>query len=127
MRFSLFLILFQIYTKRFECNLDSPEIGVIFFAYETLYNHIDDIKVALTGNTGLGALPLANYMLQAITKMEATLRKYYSLTKFPTVYGDAMILNSRTKLSIFELETWSDQLSETYSSNTRYKNILMLI
>ena len=95
---------FQYCTKRFECNIDSPEIDYVFLTYDTMYNHIDDVKVALLGSTGLGLLSSATYMYAAIEEMETKLRIYYEKTKFPTVYGDAMILNPRVKLTLFEEE-----------------------
>jgi hAT family C-terminal dimerisation region len=47
--------------------------------------------------------------------METTLRFYYEKTKFPTVYGDAMILNPRVKLTLFEEETWDDTDASHYT------------
>jgi len=58
-------------------------------------------------------------MLTAIEQMETVLRKYYKKTRFPTVYGDAMILNLRAKLSICHAETWKDTSAEEYSSACR--------
>jgi len=51
--------------------------------------------------------------------METVLRKYYKKTRFPTVYGDAMILNPDAKLSIFEEETWKDTSAKEYFSACR--------
>ena len=51
--------------------------------------------------------------------MENILCKYYEQTRFPTVYGDAMILNPHAKLSIFDEETWKDTSAEEYSSACR--------
>src|SRR5438552_2419265 len=48
--------------------------------------------------------------------METILKRYYSKTQFPTVYGDGMILNPRTKLVIFNKDTWEDTASEEYSN-----------
>jgi len=47
------------------------------------------------------------------------LHKYYEKIRFPTIYGDAMILNLRAKLSIFHEETWKDTSAEVYSSACR--------
>jgi len=101
----LFLLPFQRCTSQFEFNNTTPEIDYVFFAYNTLYNHIDDVKDKLRSGSGLGALPCAPSMLRAIEQMERVLHKYYEKTGFPTVYGDAMILNPRAKLSLFEEET----------------------
>jgi len=42
----------------------------VFFAYDTMYNHIDDVKDKLESGNGIGSLPCAKYMLNAIGKME---------------------------------------------------------
>ena len=51
--------------------------------------------------------------------MENVLRKYYEKTPFLTIYGDALILNPRAKLTIFDEETWKDTSAEEYSSACR--------
>jgi len=101
----LLLLPFQRCTSRFESNNASSAINYVFFAYDTLYNHIDDIKAKLRSSSTLGALPCTPSMLRAIEQMETVLPKYYEKMQFPTVYGDAMILNLCAKLSIFEKET----------------------
>ena len=115
----MFLLPFQRCTTRFECNSAYTEIDYVFFAYDTMYNHIDDVKEKLESDTGIGALPCANYMLKAIEKMEKVLKKYYSKTALPTVYGDGMILNPRCKLVLFQDESWEEEESEQYSSACR--------
>ena len=69
-----------------------------------MYNHIDDVKAALSSSEGIILHPCAPEMLVAIEKMENTLKTYYSKTELSRVYGDAMILNPRCKLVIFEKE-----------------------
>ena len=64
----VFLMPFQYCTKRFECNIDSPEIDYVFLTYDTMYNHIDDVKVALLRGTGLGLLSSAIYMYAMIQR-----------------------------------------------------------
>jgi len=115
----LFLLPFQRCTSRFESNHSTPEIDYVFFAYDTLYNHIDDVKDKLRSGSGLGTLPCMPSMLMAIEQMENVLRKYYEKMPFPTVYGDAMILNPCAKLTIFDEETWKDTSTEEYSSACR--------
>lgn len=83
-----------------------------------MYNHIDDVKATLLRGTGLGLLSSAPYMYMAIEEMETTLRFYYEKTKFPTVYGDAMIL---VKLSLFDEETWDDTDASHYTNGCRYR------
>ena len=113
----MFLLPFNRYTARFECNNSSPEIDYVFFAYNTMYDHVDDEKSKLESRIGIGALPCAKYTVKAIGEME--LKKYYKKTSFPTVYGDPMILNPRTKLIIFEQESWEDTNAEEYSNACR--------
>ena len=115
----LFLLPFQQCTSRFESNHSTPEIDYVFFAYDTLYNHIDDVKDKLRSGSGLGTLPCTPSMLTAIEQMENVLRKYYEKMPFPTIYGDAMILNLCAKLTIFDEETWKDTSAEEYSSACR--------
>ena len=52
----VFLLPFQRCTKRFECNNSYTEIDYIFFVYDTMYNHIDDVKEKLESYDGIGAL-----------------------------------------------------------------------
>ena len=120
----LFLLPFQRCTTRFECNDSQPEIDYVFFAYDTLYNHIDDVKSALNSNVGLGRLACAPYFLSSVERMEITLQKYYTRTQFSTVYGDGMILNPRSKTSLFHTATWDDdQLAKSYIDGARERFI----
>ena len=121
----MFLLPFKRCTARFECNSDYMEIDYVFFAYNTMYDHIDDVKAKLNSGTGIGALPCAKYMLKAIGEMEVVLKKYYEKTAFPTVYADGMILNPRTKLIIFEDPSWEDTSAEEYSNACRRRFIEM--
>src|SRR5579859_7769872 len=110
----MFLLPFKRCSKRFECNRSQTEIDYIFFAYDTMWNHIDDVKDKLNSEDGIGALSCRKYMLKAITKMEVVLKKYYSKTALPTVYGDGMILNPHCKLVLFQGESWGEEDSEEY-------------
>src|SRR5438046_8175509 len=76
----MFLLPFKRCTARFECNNSSPEIDYVFFAYNTMYDHMDDVKSKLESGTGIGALPCAKYMLNAIGEMEKVLKNYYTKT-----------------------------------------------
>jgi hypothetical protein len=119
----LFLLPFKRCTDRFESNNTHTEIDYVFFAYDTMYNHIDDIKERLKSGIGIGNLPCSSFMLQALVKMETVLQKYYQKTEVPTVYVDGMILNPRTKLVIFEEETWSDANVDEYKLASRRRFI----
>jgi len=96
---------FQRCTERLECNEPNTEIDYVFFAYNTLYNHLYDVEAKLKSGTGIGALSYAPFMPSTMKKMQDTLSKYYSRTEIQTVYVDAMILNPRTKLVIAEEES----------------------
>ena len=115
----LFLLPFQCCTSRFECNNATPEVDYVFFAYDTLYNHIEDVKDKLCSDVGLESLRCASFMLKAVEDIETILRKYYERTSFPTIYGDAMILNTRIKLTIFQEESWEDTEVDEYSNGCR--------
>ena len=120
----MFLLPFQRCTKRFECNSGHTEIDAVFFAYDTMFNHIENVKKKLAPNTEVGALPCARYMLHGIEKMETVLKKYYSKTELPTVYSDGMILNPRCKLVFFEDESWEPQDRDKYSQGCRRRFIM---
>ena len=92
------------------------EIDYVFFAYDTRYNHINDVKDKLESGNGIGSLPCAKYMLNAIGKMEKVLKKYYGKTM---VYGDGMILNPCCKLVLFEEESSEEGDAERYSAAWR--------
>jgi hypothetical protein len=81
------------------------DIDYVFFAYYALFNHIEDVKGSLSSDNGLRALPYTLHLLAGLKVMETTLKQYYGPTSLPTVYGDAMILNPRCKLSIFEISS----------------------
>ena len=119
----VFLLPFKRCTSRFECNRSYTEIDYVFFAYDTMYNHIDDVKAKLMSGSGIGTLSCARYFLKSIEDMETILKRYYSKTQFPTVYGDGMILNPQTKLVIFNEDTWEDTTSEEYSNACRRRFI----
>lgn len=114
-----FLIPFKRVTKRFESNQQNPEIDYLFFAYDRMFNHIDDVLSSLRSRRGLGALPCASVLIDALKKMEKKLTEHYTKTSIPSVYGDAMILNPRCKFSIFNEETWSDVDPDQYSRACR--------
>lgn len=119
----LFLMPFQRCTERFECNESRTEIDYVFFAYDTLYNHLDDVEEKLRSGTGIGALSCAPFMLSTMERMKDTLSKYYSRTEIQTVYVDAMILNPRTKLAIADEESWSDVDVDEYRIASRRRFI----
>src|SRR5436190_22642120 len=77
----------------------------------------------LMSESRIVALPCARYLLKSLEGMEILLKRYYSKTQFPTVYGDGMVLNPRTKLVIFNEDIWEDTASEEYSNACRHRFI----
>ena len=80
----MFLLPFKRCTARFECNNSSPETNYVFFAYNTMYDHMDDVKSKWESGIGISALPCAKYILKVIGKMEKysksiTPRPYFPL------------------------------------------------
>jgi hypothetical protein len=113
-------------TMRFEGSETDSEIDYVFWAYETMFNFVDDLKTALQGRGSLARLSYARYLLDAVNTMEITLQAYYNKqTVLPTVYVDAMILNPRCKLALLEKETWGDQDADVYSSECRKRFVQM--
>jgi hypothetical protein len=58
----LFLLPFKRCSDRFECNSTYTEIDYVFFAYDTLFNHLDDVKDRLKSYVHLGTLACAPFM-----------------------------------------------------------------
>jgi hypothetical protein len=58
-------------------------------------------------------------------EMEKVLKKYYQKASFPTVYGDGMIPNPRTKLITFEEESRADTNAEEDPNACRRRFIQM--
>ena len=122
----VFLIPFKRVTARFESNKQTPEIDYMFFAYDRMFNHIEDVLFSLRTPAALGTLECASVFTEALVKMKAKLQEYYDKTKIPFVYADAMILNPRCKFSIFSEETWSDTDPEPYKQRwqeTRWRTL----
>jgi hAT family C-terminal dimerisation region len=107
---------FQRCTTRFESNSRSSEVDYVFFAYDTMFNHLEDVQGALSRSR----LSTARYLNNAINTALGTLRTYYDkTTTMPHVYADAMILNPRVRLSIFNLESWGDEDANSYRDATK--------
>jgi len=104
----IFLLPFNRVTARFESNKQSPEIDYLFFAYDRLFNHIDDVLFSLRTPEALGSLECVAVFTTALESMKQKLKENYDKTNVPFVYSDAMILNPCCKLSIFSEPTWSD-------------------
>ena len=64
----VFLMPFKRCTTRFECNSTTPEIDYVFFAYDKMFNHIEDVKTVLSSGASIGVLPCAPFMSKALMK-----------------------------------------------------------
>jgi|SRR5947207_1513470 len=71
----LFRLPFKRCSDRFECNSTYTEIDYVFFVYDTLFNHIDDVKDRLKSDVSLSSLSSAPFMLAAVEKMRVLLVK----------------------------------------------------
>jgi hAT family C-terminal dimerisation region len=112
----MILMPFQRCTARFECNSRSSEVDYVFFAYDTMFNHLEDVQSSLRRSKSHSA----RFLISAIDDALGVLRTYYDKTStLPFIYADAMILNPRIKLSIFNLESWGDEDANYYKAQTR--------
>lgn len=78
----VFLIPFKRVTVRFESNKQTPEIDYMFFAYDRMFNHIEDMLFSLRTPTALGNLECAPVFTAALMKMKAKLQEVISLVCF---------------------------------------------
>ena len=78
----VFLIPFKRVTVRFESNKQTPEIDYMFFAYDRMFNHIEDVLFSLRTPTALGNLECAPVFAAALGKMKAKLQEVISLIFF---------------------------------------------
>jgi hypothetical protein len=116
---TLFMILvpFKRLSLRFESNEATAEIDYVFYAYETMFNHLEDVKATL--NTKGRAARRNAELIAALNAAYNELLKYYGFTSDTYVYGDANILNPRCKVSIFGLQSWQDVDRVEYVSKMR--------
>lgn len=126
---SVFMLLtpFQRCTTRFENRNRTTEVDYVFFAYDTMFDHLEGVKSILTASTSTWAPGLRTAVDSAIKK----LRFYHDkTTSLSHIYADAMILNPRVKLSYFNNldEEWGGKDAATYLSETRdrYQNDYVL-
>src|ERR1700689_5933758 len=74
----LFMILmpFQRCTNRFESISRSSEVDYVFFGYDVMFNHLEDVDAALHRSRS----PTAPFLRTAIGEPLAVLRHYYNKT-----------------------------------------------
>jgi hypothetical protein len=112
----MILMPFQRCSNRFETNSRSSEVDYVFFGYDVMFNHFEDVDAALQRSRS----PTAPFLRTAIGEALAVLRHYYNkTTTMPFIYADAMILNPRVKLSIFNTDSWTDEDPESYKAGCR--------
>jgi len=99
-----------------------PEVDRVFWAYNRMFDEIDDFKDTLVRREVRGK-PWVKELEKALGEMETSLRKYYSKTAKPGVYVDSMILHPRTKLAKFKGKEWSvgDDLVYRRQCKERYE------
>jgi hypothetical protein len=93
----VFLIPFKRVTLRFENNKQTPEIDYIFFAYDRMFNHIEDVLFSLRTPTALGNLACAPVFAGALVKMQAKLQEVISLIFF---VDGSITIKQRSPLSM---------------------------
>ncbi len=108
--FYVFLISFKHVIIRFQNNQEKSGINYLFFVYDRMFNHIDNV---------FSSLRSSECFVNALMKMERKLSEYYNKMNLYFVYDDAMILNFHCKFSIFNEETWFDVDSDQYSRACR--------
>ena len=98
-----------------------PEVDRVYWAYNRMFNEIDDLKATLARREGRRQ-NWSKELLVALVEMQEKLKKYYKKTGAPSVYVDAMILNPKIKLSGFKGPEWETVDAETYrqQARTRY-------
>ena len=109
-----FIIHFLLCFKRCADRLQAtkrPELHKVWWAYDTMFNEIDDMKEGMASHNYAEWAPQLSSATEA---MEASLRQYYEATKLSPVYVDVTILNLRTKLSLFKTETWEEYWAANY-------------
>jgi len=95
-----------------------PEVDRVFWAYNRMFNEIDDFKATLERRQARRQ-PWSGVLLTALEGMSAKLRKYYKRTESPSVYVDAMVLHPRMKAAIFEGNDWDEGDADKYRAEVK--------
>jgi hAT family C-terminal dimerisation region len=104
--------------KRASTKLEAtskPGIDVTFWAYECLFNKMDDLKKSLTQRKE----PWASGLLTGLFHMRAKLSKYYGMTTKPFVYPFACLLDPSCKQLLFEQKTFEKKYKKQYTDACR--------
>jgi hypothetical protein len=111
----LFMILMAIQrcTNSFESNSHSSDVDYVFFGYDVMFTHLKDVDATLHWSRS----PTVSFLQTEISKVLTVLRfNYNKTTTMLFIYADAMILNPRVKLCIFNIDSWSDKNPEFYKT-----------
>lgn len=95
-----------------------PEVDRVFWAYNRMFNEIDDFRDTLERRE-VKRQPWTAELKTALTLMENRLRKYYQKTESPAVYVDAMILHPKIKLAMFKTAEWNSGDAEVYRKESK--------
>jgi len=99
-----------------------PSIDSVFWAYETLFNEIDEVQTvfALPKHK---ERPWIKELATGVAKMRNKLMKYYGKTEKPYVYSDSVILEPWGKGSLFSQESWETDHINRYINRCRDRYI----
>lgn len=95
-----------------------PGIEKVFWIYETLFNELDRLSDILEQSKSTDKAWI-NELYPALIAMRAKLSKYYAKTGKSTVYADAVILDPKQKLALFQQQSWSDIDVNEYTNKCR--------
>jgi len=63
--------------------MQAAEIDYMLFAYDRMFNHIEDVLFPLGTPMALGSLECATVFTAALVKMKAKLQEYHDKTNIP--------------------------------------------
>lgn len=99
-----------------------PRIDHVFWAYEVLFNNIDDLQ-AMLARPRNHKKTWAKSLATAVEQMRLKLSKYYQKTEHPFVYSDAVILEPSGKLLLFEQDSFEPHYKGKYSQECRERYV----
>jgi hypothetical protein len=99
-----------------------PGIYKVFWSYETLFNEIDRLKAKLRKSRSYSR-PWVDALQSAIEALATKLRKYYKKTGNPFAYADGVLLNPRSKGTLFKQQSWEPEYAEKYNRECRERYV----
>jgi len=118
------LLSFKMTSQRLQA-IKRPAIDSVFWNYETLFNKIDVIKETFNKSEYIDE-KWAQELHAEVEKLSQKLKKYYNKTAMSFVYSDSCILESRSKLVLFQQEQFDDDernWAQHYKKNCRDRYI----